>query len=224
MPKVSMLAVISVRRSATGSAANAALRMKYQMVRSSRPRPTTVKPMTVPASKATRRPELRLLEAALAVRQLAMVAVRMPTKPARPEKNAPVRKANGVNQESMPANAMQIIAAKTTARKIATPAYWRLRYALAPSLTHLEILAISGVPSGALCTLLNFKNENTRAIIEPMPVKMNAIDSICNPLTLLPALAMPEKQTAHGSLPHIANETLAYEKCKKGERPINQPF
>ena len=178
MPKVSMLAVICVSLSAMGRAEKAAFRMKYQMVRSSRPRPTTVKPMTVPASKAMRRPELRLRDAACAVRQFAMVAVRMPTKPASPEKKPPVRNANGVNQESMPAKAMQTIAAKITAKKMSTPAYWRLRYAFAPSLTDFEIFAISGVPSGALRTLLNFAKENARAMSEPIPVKMNAIDSI----------------------------------------------
>jgi hypothetical protein len=89
----------------------------------------------------------------------------------------------------------------------------------------LEIFAISGVPSGALCTLLNFKNENARAIIDPMPVNMNAIDSIMQiPFTLVLALAITAERPAHGSLLPIANETLAYEKCKKGERPINQPF
>ena len=56
------------------------------MVRSRRPSPTTVKPMTEPAEKAILRPRLRLSEAPWAVRALAPVAVRIPTKPERAEK------------------------------------------------------------------------------------------------------------------------------------------
>ena len=93
------------------------------MLRSSRPRPTTVKPMTEPALKATRRPLFRLLEAALAVRQLAMVAVRMPIKPDRPLKKPPVRNAKGVKKLKKPRNAMIRRITKTTAKKMATPLY-----------------------------------------------------------------------------------------------------
>ena len=49
------------------------------------PSPTTVKPMTEPEEMATRSPRLRLSLAALAVRALALVAMRMPTKPAMQE-------------------------------------------------------------------------------------------------------------------------------------------
>ena len=51
------------------------------------PSPTTVKPMTEPAEKATLRPRFRLLWQAAAVRALALVAICMPTNPDRPEKN-----------------------------------------------------------------------------------------------------------------------------------------
>ena len=61
------------------------LRMWNQMDTSSRPRPTTVKPMTAPEENATLRPRLRLSWAALAVRALALVAIFMPMKPARAE-------------------------------------------------------------------------------------------------------------------------------------------
>ena len=56
-------------------------------------------PMTVPAEKATRSPEFRLVFAAAAVRQLARVAMDMPMKPERPEKNPPVMKAKGTKGE-----------------------------------------------------------------------------------------------------------------------------
>ncbi len=60
-------------------------RMRNQTETSSIPRPTTVKPMTEPEEMATRSPRFRLSLAALAVRALAVVAMRMPTKPARQE-------------------------------------------------------------------------------------------------------------------------------------------
>ena len=71
------------------------------MEMSSRPRPTTVKPMTEPEEKATRRPRFRLSEAAWAVRALALVAIFMPTKPASMDQMPPVRKAKGVNLDSI---------------------------------------------------------------------------------------------------------------------------
>ncbi len=47
------------------------------------PSPTTVKPITEPEEKATLRPWFRLSLAAWAVRALALVAIFMPTRPAR---------------------------------------------------------------------------------------------------------------------------------------------
>ena len=67
--KVIMVAVIS----STGSW-KANFSRKYHREISSRPKPTTVKPMTEPAEKATRRPLFRLSWQALAVRELARVA------------------------------------------------------------------------------------------------------------------------------------------------------
>ena len=75
--------------------------MKNHIVTSSRPRPTTEKPMTLPEEKATRSPLSRLWLAALAVRALAEVAIFMPRYPAVIEKMPPVRKANGVTRESI---------------------------------------------------------------------------------------------------------------------------
>ena len=69
---------------------SASQRKPYSSIRnqtdtSSMPSPTTVKPMTEPEDMATRRPRLRLSFAALAVRALAVVAMRIPTKPAMQE-------------------------------------------------------------------------------------------------------------------------------------------
>ena len=104
------------------------LRMWNQMDTSSRPRPTTVKPMTAPEEKATFRPRLRLSWAALAVRALAEVAIFMPTKPARPDQMPPVRKAKGINQlSSIPTLAKINKMTKTMIKIFATVVYWRLR-------------------------------------------------------------------------------------------------
>ena len=96
------------------------------MVISSMPRPTTVKPMTEPEEKATRRPLFRLSDAACAVRALELVAIFMPMKPASMEKTPPVTKAKGVNLESIfppEAKAMISSAMKTTTNTLKTVVY-----------------------------------------------------------------------------------------------------
>ena len=90
MPKVSMAEVVSWMLKW-----NTPVSRKYQIDRSSSPSPTTVKPMTEPAEKATRSPWFKLSEAACAVRQLAAVAIFMPIKPDSAEKKPPVTNANG---------------------------------------------------------------------------------------------------------------------------------
>ena len=137
---------------------------------SSRPRPTTVKPMTLPAENATRRPLFRPSRQALAVRQLALVAIRIPTKPLSPEKNPPVRNANGTNQVS---NLQAAIMHKTTiiqAKNTPTTVYCRFRYALAPSRMEREILLIRGVPSSKLRTRLPMMKAKTSAMTAPIRV------------------------------------------------------
>ena len=114
------------------------------------PRPTTVKPMTEPEEKATRRPLLRLSEAACAVRALELVAIFMPMKPASMDQMPPVRKAKGVNLESIcppEAKAMINRITNTTTKTFATVVYWCFRYALAPSRMEAAILRIFSFPS-----------------------------------------------------------------------------
>ena len=77
-----------------GSLTNA-FRTTYQMEMSRRPSPTTVRPITAPERKASFNPEFNDLVTALAVLAEAYVAVFIPTKPASPEKNPPVRNAKG---------------------------------------------------------------------------------------------------------------------------------
>ena len=90
MPKVSMAPVIS-----SGGSRNTNFSRANHREISSRPSPTTVKPITLPAENATRRPLFSPSRQALAVRALAAVAIFIPIKPDRPEKKPPVRKAKG---------------------------------------------------------------------------------------------------------------------------------
>ena len=120
MPKVSMALVMSA-----ASSLNTKRSSMNHTLMSSRPRPTTVKPMTLPAEKATRRPRFRPSRQALAVRQLALVAMRMPTKPDRPEKKPPVRNAKGTNHVSRPQAAMTHSTTIMQAKKMPTTVYCR---------------------------------------------------------------------------------------------------
>ena len=67
------------------------------MDKSRRPKPTTIRPMTAPLEKATLKALFKLLRAAWAVRALAFVATIMPINPDSPEKNPPLKNANGTN-------------------------------------------------------------------------------------------------------------------------------
>ena len=122
MPKVSMALVMSA-----ASRWNTKRSSMNQTEMSSRPRPTTVKPMTEPAENATRRPLFSPSRQALAVRQLDLVAIRIPTKPLRPEKKPPVRKAKGTNQVSRWQAAMMHSTTIMQAKKIPTTVYCRRR-------------------------------------------------------------------------------------------------
>ena len=106
--------------------------------------------MTEPEEKATRRPLFRLSEAAQAVRALELVAIFMPMKPASMEKMPPVKKAKGVNLESIfppEAKAMTINMIHTTTNTLNTVLYCCFRYALAPSRMLAAIFIIFSFPS-----------------------------------------------------------------------------
>ena len=90
IPKVSIAEVME-----SGSRLNTNLRRMNQMEMSRRPRPTTVKPITVPAENATLSPLLRPSRQAFAVLAFAFVAILIPMNPESPEKKPPVRKAKG---------------------------------------------------------------------------------------------------------------------------------
>ena len=122
MPKVSMALVMSAASSLNTKRSSA-----NQTEMSNRPRPTTVKPMTEPAENATRRPLFRPSRQALAVRQLDLVAMRIPTKPLRPEKKPPVRNAKGTNHVSRWQAAMMHSTTIMQAKKMPTTVYCRRR-------------------------------------------------------------------------------------------------
>ena len=96
MPNVSMV-VVMTHNLAPGRLPSGvtAFSNRYQKEMSSKPRPTTTRPITAPLRKAMRKPPLSDVRAACAVRAEAAVAVFIPRKPANPEKKPPVRKATG---------------------------------------------------------------------------------------------------------------------------------
>lgn len=102
-------------------------RKKYQNEMSTSPRPTTTKPITAPEENATFKPAFKLFCAAFAVRELAAVAIFIPINPERPEKNPPVRKANGTNMVRNPLKARIRRITKITAKKMLTPMYCRFK-------------------------------------------------------------------------------------------------
>ena len=150
IPKVSMVVVMMTSFWAMLASFTKILRRMNQRAMSKRPRPTTVSPMTAPERKATLRPEFRLRRAALAVRPEAYVAVRMPMKPARPEKKPPVRNANGTHGFCTPKPyARMAKKMASTMNTMITTLYCCLRYAIAPSRTYWAIFFIVGVPSSS---------------------------------------------------------------------------
>ena len=102
-------------------------RMIYQREMSSRPSPTTVSPITAPERKASFSPELSDLCVAFAVLAEAYVAVFIPTKPARPEKNPPVRNANGTQGFWIPKTASTANTIARITNTMATTLYCCLR-------------------------------------------------------------------------------------------------
>ena len=95
IPKQSMVTVISPSDRGSPNIGTIHFKIAYQTVISSKPKPTTVSPITAPERKATCSPASRLFWAPAAVRLLAQVAVFIPKKPASPEKKPPVMKAKG---------------------------------------------------------------------------------------------------------------------------------
>ena len=99
------------------------LKKKYHIDKSSKPNPTTTKPITAPAENAILKPLFRLSLAAKAVRLLAIVAVFIPINPDSAEKNPPVKNANGTKLFTYPIIDSVNKTTNTTAKNIDTPLY-----------------------------------------------------------------------------------------------------
>ncbi len=123
----------------------------------STPIPTTPIPITDPPVKATSRARPRLVRAAWVVRTLALVATRIPMKPARAELNAP-------NTKEMPTRGEEVSLLAVKANRTATHAtntdstlYSAFRKAIAPSAIWPAILFILSVPASCLDTQALFQ-------------------------------------------------------------------
>ena len=97
------------------------------MDRSSKPSPTTVKPITPPDENATRSPLFKLWLAAYAVRALEDVAMLIPINPDIPEKNPPVIKANGTKGLTCFRKERTSSTTNIAAKKMLMPVYWRFK-------------------------------------------------------------------------------------------------
>ena len=118
IPNVSIAAIV-----ASIDSLNTNLKRMYQILISKRPRPTTVIPITAPDEKAILSPLLRPSLAPFAVRVFAYVAIFIPIKPDKPEKNPPERNANGTYHVKRPVAARIIKITSITAKNTPTVLY-----------------------------------------------------------------------------------------------------
>ena len=130
---------------------------------------TTRKPETAPPRSETLMASLTLRWAAAAVRRLAWTAMYMPMKPARPEQNAPTRKATAVripcagSLASPPISTPMIRAATSASSEMVR--YWRFRKAIAPSKIRAATSCIAFVPVSCERTSRASQAANRTAII-----------------------------------------------------------
>ena len=111
------------------------------------PKPTTVSPITEPDANAIFKPLLSPSRTPFAVRVLAYVAIFIPTYPDNPEKNPPVKNANGTNGLKNLFAASTVKMKNIIEKNIPTVLYCRLRYAIAPLRILTLMLFIISVPS-----------------------------------------------------------------------------
>ena len=130
-------------------------------------------PITAPLENATFNAPFKLVLAALAVRALERVATAIPINPQSPEKNPPLKNANGTNIIRYPLvyrkNKMQ----NTTAKNAPTTEYCLLIYAYEPSLTQAAISFISAVPSSCRIILIIRKIAKNIATKDPIGARNN---------------------------------------------------
>ncbi len=129
------------------------------------PSDTTPNPITAPPEKATSKALFREVLAAFVVRTFALVATRIPMKPAKPDIKAPTTKETATNHVELaslfPLKTNNTATANT---KIANTLYSAFKKAIAPSAIFLAIIAIFSVPSSCLDTHDDLININTNPI------------------------------------------------------------
>jgi len=113
------------------------------------PMPTTHIPITAPPRKETLKPWFRLFWAAAAVLPLALTAMLIPIKPARPEQIAPKTKDKATHKPRRGITPKMIA---TTTTNIANILYSRPKKAKAPSLIAADISLILSEPWPCLNT------------------------------------------------------------------------
>ena len=125
----------------------------------STPNPTTPMPITEPPAKAISNALPKLVRAAWVVRTLALVATRIPIKPARPEQNAPTIKESPISGELSLRSWLPLMPSSTatTNTKIASTRYSAFKNAIAPSAIAFEMRIIRSVPGSCLITQLVFQ-------------------------------------------------------------------
>ena len=137
--------------------------MKNSKLSPNTARPATPKPITVPPPNDTFSAFGKLVFAASAVLAFASVAIRMPTFPARAEKNAPITNAIIIIQ-CVVSTSIEItpsaIAAMPTKTKRSR--YSATRNAKAPSFIDLDILCILSSPGACFFTQAILTNINSR--------------------------------------------------------------
>ena len=119
----------------------------------SKPSPTTPSPITDPPAKAIASPSPRLLRAAWVVRTLALVATRMPIKPAKAEQNAPPTNETATrgwlfSETKPPASKSNA----TLPTNIASTLYSARKKAIAPTAMASAICCIFSVPGSCRAT------------------------------------------------------------------------
>ncbi len=130
------------------------------------PRPTTPIPMTEPPAKAIFKPSPRLVLAPCVVRTFALVATRIPMKPARAEQSAPRMKETAVKGElvsglAKPPKSRSRAMERT---KIERTRYSALRKAIAPTEMFSAIRSMRSLPGFCRLTQADFQNVKPSAM------------------------------------------------------------
>ena len=153
-----VITVITLLTFSADSTPNIWLYSRNKAPNPSTPRPTTPRPITEPPAKATSSALPRLVRAALVVRTLALVATRMPMKPASAEHRAPVIKERAIRGEDPSALPLMPSKMATANTKMIKTRYSALRKAIAPSAMALAMRSIRSVPTSCLATQADFQN------------------------------------------------------------------